>query len=78
MSIPAKTGCTLQTLNDWVKKDELDSRRRAGIPTEMAERVKVLERENRELCQAYEILLKASACFSMAEFDRRSKFCWVS
>ena len=45
----------------------------AGIPTEMAERLKVLERENRELRQANEILRKASAYFAQAELDRRHK-----
>jgi len=73
MSIAAKIGCTPQTLNDWVKKAEVDSGRRAGIPTEMADRMKALERENRELRQANEILRKASAYFAMAELDRRSK-----
>ena len=73
MSISAKIGCALQTLNDWVKKAEVDSGKRAGIPTEMADRVKALERENRELRQANEILRKASAYFAMAELDRRSK-----
>ena len=48
-------------------------RKRAGIPTEMAEKLKALERENRELRQANEILRKASAYFAMAELDRRSK-----
>jgi transposase-like protein len=73
MSISAKIGCAPQTLNDWVKKAEVDSGRRAGIPTEMAEKMKALERENRELRQANEILRKASAYFAMAELDRRSK-----
>ena len=73
MSISAKIGCAPQTLNDWVKKAEVDSGRRAGIPTEMADRMKALERENRELRQANEILRKASAYFAMAELDRRSK-----
>jgi transposase len=50
-----------QTLNEWVKKAEVDSGKRAGIPTEMADRMKALERENRELRQANEILRKASA-----------------
>ncbi|MCT8992338.1 MULTISPECIES: IS3 family transposase [Alphaproteobacteria] len=63
MSIAAKIGCTPQTLNDWVKKAEVDSGKRAGIPTEMAEKMKALERENRELRQANEILRKASAYF---------------
>ena len=73
MSIASKIGCTAQTLNDWVKKAEIDSGRRIGIPTEMAEKIKALERENRELRQANEILRKASAYFAMAELDRRSK-----
>jgi len=62
-SIAAKIGCTAQTLNEWVKKAEIDSGVRAGIPADVAERLKVLERENRELRQANEILRKASAYF---------------
>ena len=73
MSIASKIGCTAQTLNDWVKKAEVDSGRRIGILTEIAEKMKALERENRELRQANEILRKASAYFAMAELDRRSK-----
>jgi transposase-like protein len=73
MSIAAKIGCTPQTLNEWVKKAEVDRGQRAGIPTELAEKMKALERENRELRQANEILRKASAYFAMAELDRRSK-----
>jgi transposase-like protein len=72
-SIAAKIGCTSQTLHDWVKKAEIDGGQRAGVPTEMAEKLKALERENRELRQANEILRKASAYFAMAELDRRSK-----
>ena len=73
MSIAAKIGCTAQTLNEWVKKAEVDSGKRAGVPTDVAEKLKALERENRELRQANEILRKASAYFAMAELDRRSK-----
>ena len=51
VSISAKIGCAAQTLNEWVKQAEVESRRRAGIPTELAERLKALERENRELRQ---------------------------
>ena len=72
-SIAAKIGCTAQTLNEWVKKAEVDSGARAGVPTEVAERLKALERENRELRQANEILRKASAYFAQAELDRRFK-----
>ncbi|MCK1700844.1 IS3 family transposase [Bradyrhizobium sp. 146] len=63
MSIAAKIGCTPQTLHDWVKKAEIDSGQRAGVPTDTAEKLKALERENRELRQANEILRKASAYF---------------
>jgi transposase len=73
VSIAAKIGCTAQTLNEWVKKAEIDSGKRAGLPTDVAEKLKALERENRELRQANEILRKASAYFAMAELDRRSK-----
>jgi transposase len=73
MSIAAKIGCTGQTLNEWVKRVEVDSGKRTGVTTDMAARLKSLERENRELRQANEILRKASAYFAMAELDRRSK-----
>ena len=62
-----------QTLLDWVKKAEVDSGKRAGVPTDMADKLKALERENRELRQANEILRKASAYFAQAELDRRVK-----
>jgi len=70
-SIAAKIGCTAQTLNEWVKKAEVDTGKRAGVPADTAERLKALERENRELRQANEILRKASAYFAQAELDRR-------
>ena len=73
VSIAAKIGCSAHTLNDWVKKAEVDSGKRAGVPTDLTERMKALERENRELRRANEILRKASAYFAMAELDRRSK-----
>ena len=73
VSIAAKIGCTAQTLNEWVKKAEVDGGKRAGVTTEMADRLKALERENRELRQANEILRKASAYFAQAELDRRPK-----
>ena len=52
VSVSAKIGCTAQTLLEWVKKAEVDSGKRAGVPTDMAEKLKALERENRELRQA--------------------------
>ena len=72
-SIAAKIGCAAQSLNEWVKKSELDSGVRGGVSSEIAERLKALERENRELRQANEILRKASAYFAQAELDRRFK-----
>jgi transposase-like protein len=71
MSIAGKIGCTAQTLNEWVKKAEVDSGRKPGLTTDMSARLKALERENRELRQANEILRKASAYFAQAELDRR-------
>jgi transposase len=72
-SVAAKIGCSAQTLNEWIKKAEVESGKRAGVPSEVSERLKVLERENRELRQANEILRKASAYFAQAELDRRFK-----
>ena len=72
-SIAAKIGCTAQTLNEWVKKAEVDDGSRPGLPSEVAEKMKALERENRELRQANEILRKASAYFAMAQLDRPLK-----
>jgi transposase-like protein len=73
MSISGKIGCSAQTLNDWIKKAEVENGKRAGVPAATADRLKELEREVRELRQANEILRKASAYFAMAELDRRSK-----
>jgi len=73
VSVSAKIGCVAQTLLEWVKQEEIDKGKRAGVPTDVADRLKALERENRELRQANEILRKASAYFAMAELDRRSK-----
>ena len=72
-SIAEKIGCTAQTLHEWVKKAERDSGVRAGVPTDVATKLKALERENRELRQANEILRKASAYFAQAELDRPFK-----
>jgi transposase len=72
-SIAAKIGCSAHTLNEWVKKAEVDDGSRPGIPSDVADKMKALERENRELRQANEILRKASAYFAMAELDRPLK-----
>jgi transposase len=73
VSIAAKIGCTAQTLSNWIKQAERDAGKRAGLTTDERERLKALERENRELRQANEILRKASAYFAQAELDRRWK-----
>jgi transposase len=73
VSVAAKIGCVPQTLHEWVRKTEVDSGKRAGVTTDMAEKMKALERENRELRQANEILRKASAYFAQAELDRPFK-----
>ena len=72
-SIAAKIGCTAETLRRWVRQAERDGGKRAGPTTEDRDRIKALERENRELRQANEILRKASSYFALAELDRRSK-----
>lgn len=72
-SIAAKIGCSGETLRNWIRQSERDNGLRAGPSTEERERIKALERENRELRQANEILRKASAYFAMAELDRPLK-----
>ena len=73
-SISAKIGCVPQTLNEWVKKSEIDSGAREGVTSEERERIKALERENKELRRANEILKLASAFFAQAELDRKLKY----
>ena len=72
-SISAKIGCVPQTLNEWVKKSEIESGARDGVTSEARERIKALERENKELRRANEILKLASAFFAQAELDRKLK-----
>ena len=72
-SIAGKIGCSTHTLMEWVKRADIEAGRAPGVPSEVAERLKALERENRELRQANEILRKASAYFAAAELDRRPK-----
>ena len=72
-SIAGKMGCTSETLRSWVRQAERDTGKRAGLTTSERERLKDLERENRELKRANEILRKASAYFAAAELDRRAK-----
>ena len=70
VSIAGKIGCSAHTLNEWVKKAEIETGKRAGVPAETADRLKALGREVREVRQANEILRKASAYFAQAELDR--------
>ena len=72
-SIAPKIGCVPQTLLEWVKRHEIDSGARDGITTSELQRLKELERENKELRKANEILKLASAFFAQAELDRRLK-----
>jgi transposase-like protein len=72
-SIAGKIGCVPQTLSTWVRQHEVDAGQREGVSTTEAQRIKDLERENRELRKANEILKLASAFFAQAELDRRIK-----
>ncbi len=73
VSIAEKIGCVPQTLQEWVKKAEVDGGKRAGVPSEVADKMKALEREVRELRQTNGILRKASAYFAQAQLDRPFK-----
>lgn len=70
-SIAQKIGCSPETLRKWLRQTERDAGQRPGLTAEEAQRLKALERENRELRRANEILRKASAYFAQAELDRR-------
>lgn len=72
-SIAEKVGCTPEALRRWVRQSERDAGLRPGLTTDEKQRMKDLERENRELRRANEILRKASAFFAQAELDRRPK-----
>lgn len=72
-SVAAKIGCTGETLRKWVRQTEVDHGHRGGMTSSERERLKALERENRELKRANEILRKASAYFAQAELGRRSR-----
>jgi transposase len=72
-SIAVKIGCSANTLHEWVRRHQFDSGQRDGVTTAECERVKMLERENKELRRANEILKLASAFFAQAELDRRLK-----
>jgi transposase len=71
VSIAAKLGCTAETLRGWVRQGA--GYRPSGGPDHGRAAATELERENRELKRANEILRKASAFFAQAELDRRTK-----
>lgn len=71
-SIASKLGMTPETLRKWVRRAETDEGLRPGLTSSERERMKALERENRELRRANEIL-KAAAVFFGAELDRNGK-----
>ena len=73
VSISGKIGCSAETLRRWVRRAERDEGLRPGPTSAEQARIRDLERENRELRQANEILRKASAYFAQAELDRRFK-----
>ncbi|MDF3362764.1 transposase [Sulfitobacter sp. Ks41] len=70
LSISQKVGCSRDSLRIWVKQHETDTGKRDGMTTAERDRIEELERENRQLRQADEILKKASAYFAQAELDR--------
>jgi transposase len=69
-SIAAKFGISHETLRNWVRRAEVDDGRRPGLTSDERERLKALERENRELRRANEILKSASAFFAAASPTR--------
>jgi transposase-like protein len=69
-SIAAKIGCTAETLRKWVRRTEVNTGRRDGVTSDERAHLKALQRENKELRRANEILRKASAYFAQAELDR--------
>ena len=73
VSISGQIGCSPETLRDWVKKQAVESGDRDGITLSEREELKALQRENRELKQANDILRKASAFFAAADLDRLRK-----
>lgn len=70
VSVATKIGCTAETLRRWVRQAELDTGKREGMTTDERQELKRLQRENRELKKANEILRLASAFFAQAELDR--------
>ena len=72
-AIAEKIGCSAETLRLWVRRAERETGQRPGLTTDERARLAALERENKELKRANEILRKASAYFAMAELDRPTR-----
>ena len=72
-SIAEKLSVNHETLRQWVRRAETDAGHRPGVTSEERVRIRELERENKELKQANEILRKAAAFFAQAELDRQRK-----
>ena len=72
-SIASKIGCSPDSLKAWMRRTQLDAGTMPGTTTEESERIKALEKENRELRSANEILKTDSAFFAQAELDRKLK-----
>ena len=72
-SIAEKIGCSAEALRTWVRRTQVDAGEKPGMTSDERARMKELEKENRELRRANEILRKASAYFAQAELDRRPK-----
>ncbi len=72
-SIAPKIGCSSQTLLTWVKRQEIDNGKREGLTSSERDELKRLQRENKELRRANDILRTASAFFAQAELDRKFK-----
>jgi transposase len=73
LSVSEKLGCAAETLRRWVRQSERDTGKREGLTTDERQQLKDLQRENRELRKANEILRLASAYFAQAELDRQKK-----
>jgi transposase len=72
VSVAGKIGCTPETLRNWVRRAEVDEGHRPGLTTDERAKLKELERENRELRRANEILKSASLFFA-TELDGRTR-----
>ncbi len=72
-SVASKIGCSAETLRHWIRRNEIDTGKREGLTTAEREEFKRLQKENRELKKANEILRLASAYFAKAELDRQQR-----